>query len=434
MKKFNHLAIAMLLAAGAPLAHAEAGDKADEMWAKFYIRMASIIRAGDKDANMMVCLNNPGIPLTPLDSSKPADQDYVNELLDTTAEYNPVYTKGKTPFSKIYGDILAHAKSDPGKPLTPAQKAQLEAAYKLTNPKGPVKLKYDTYEDEYDEAITAREAVRWENLAAGKGLTNPRTYDTKVNRIMDAWESDGRKSEVQTAQRTITEFSSTDPKTWWNANAKNFSDAKTGSFYKVSTFPPMDKWTADDGWMDFTYKATDTKSKASANSMDIAASMALKKGCFDGSASGSYNKAASEAMANDSTLTISMQIKKVIINRPWMDWQVFLSDKWEWSNPMVSDGKGKGSLPLYTDSMIIVRNVKFHARSIASFKKAYMEEIKVKAQAKIGPFSMNFNFAKKDSSSEAALKDDEQTITFADPQIIAFGCTVVPKCPAKTVK
>jgi hypothetical protein len=43
------------------MAMAQAADKSDAMWKNFYGKLASIVRGGNQNAKMMVCLNVPGI-------------------------------------------------------------------------------------------------------------------------------------------------------------------------------------------------------------------------------------------------------------------------------------------------------------------------------------------------------------------------------------
>jgi hypothetical protein len=416
------------------MAMAQVTDKSDQLWQNFYAKLSAIIRGPNKDAQMMVCLQVPGLPLKPLDSTKPVDRDYVNELLDKTAAYNPVYTPGKIGFSKVYGDILQFHKSDPAIPLSPSEQAELQKALELTAPKGPVIKKYNGYRDDFDDAVTAREAERWDNLAAGKGFTNKRSSDSAVNDAMDNWQGDGQKNIVDAARSTIVKYSNNDPGSWWTGLSNNFRNAMQGSFYNVSTFPPMEQWASDDGWLKFTYKASDTKSSQQFNSMDVKASASLHIGKFSGTASGGYASTNMNALASDDSLVITMEFKKVIVGRPWMDWQVFTNNKWSWPNPTVSDGKGGGTLPLYTDAFIIVRNVKFSAKSISTFKTKAMQEINASVDASYGPFSMTSTFNKHDESQSEGAKEDKGAIQIPDPQIIAYCCSVVPKCPAKTVR
>jgi hypothetical protein len=165
--------------------------------------------------------------------------------------------------------------------------------------------------------------------------------------------------------------------------------------------------------------------------MDLKAAGMLKFAGFKGTPGG---RAAQQldALGSDSSLEITMQIKKVIINRPWLNWQVFTNDHWTWDRGVVSDGKGGGLLPLVTNGFIIARNVKFKAKTITGFKQDFLKEIRGDAQASYGPFTLKPGDRKGRQTSVA--KEAQNEILIPDPQIIAYLCSVVPRCPAKTVK
>jgi hypothetical protein len=236
---------------------------------------------------------------------------------------------------------------------------------------------------------------------------------------------------VEAALGTVLKYSGGDPEAWWYGLETEFKGGAFKNTYLASTFPPMDQWSSEDGWMKFSFKAVDQQRAAKVNPGDLKTAALLSIGGYRGSAPASKAAARMNALASDQSLEITMEIKKVIINRPWMNWQVFTSDKWTWDRGVVSDGKGRGKLPLYTDGFVIVRKVKFTAKSIVSFKQDLLKELKAGGAASYGPFSLKGNPARKGASADSSEADE---ISIPDPQIIAYICSVVPRCPAKTVK
>lgn len=413
-------ACALILLGLAPAA--QAGD-AGPMWQQFYAVLATVVRGGSKDLNLMVCLEVPGITLSPLKSRDREDVLYVNRLLDQTAAFNPVHIRGKTTFSKLYDEIMQFHESDPPVRLTPAQQAEYDRALELTRPSGRAMKLYEKYQNDFDVAATAQESERWRNQALGKGLTALPATNTLVTRAAAAWALQGKRPEIEAAVATALRYSNGDPATWWYQRNAEFRNAALMDSYIVSTFPPMDQWTSNDGWMVFSFKASGQKRSSGLNPMDVKASALLK---LDGQAGRQM-----QALAADDSLEITMKIKKVIINRPWVDWQVFSSSHWSWDRGVVSDGHGGGSLPLYTTAFVIARDVTFKARSITpSFKQAYQKELKAGGKPSFGPFALRPKAGGKPASAQEAQNE----ITIQDPQIVAYVCTIVPKCPAKTVK
>ena len=423
MKTIHKGVCTVILLGLAPAAQASGAGKPEPMWQKFYAVLATVVRGGNKDAKQMVCLEVPGLLLTPLNSREPADVSYVNQLLDQTAAYNPVHTRGKSTFSKVYDEIMQFHVADRAVPLTPHQLADFDRAVELTKPTGASMKQYEKCQDEYDAATMAQEAERLANKASGKDAKVQAATSTRVTRAWNAWMLQGKKKEVEAALGTAMKYMNGDPASWWYARNNDFQKAAFQDGYIVSTFPPVDQWASDNGWMTFSFRASSTQ-PTDLNTMDVKAAALLKLG--GGQAAGQM-----QALAADHSLEITMKIKKVIILRPWADWQVFASDRWTWDRGVISDGKGEGRLPLYTTAFIIARDVTFKANSITpAFKQAYEKELKAPGQPSFGPFSLRPKGGRKPGAAQEAQNE----ITIRDPQIVAYVCTIVPKCPAKTVK
>lgn len=413
----------MVLLGLAPAARSQGAGRSEAMWQRFYAVLATVARGGSRDANLMVCLEVPGTTLVPLSSKKPEDVVYVNRLLDQTAAFNPVHTRGKATLSKIYDEIMEFHEADRPVPLTPAQKADYDRAVELTRPTGRSMKLYEKYQDEYDAAATAQEAERWRNQALGKGLAVLPATSTRVTRALTAWTLQGQRKLVEAALGTALKYANGDPASWWYERNSEFQNAALMDTCIVSTFPPMDQWSSDDGWMTFSFKAGGQQ-PAGLNAADVKAAALLK---LDGGQAAQKL----QALARDASLEITMKIKKVIINRPWLDWQVFTSSQWTWNRGVVSDGKGGGLLPLYTSAFVIARDVTFKANAITpAFKLAYQKELKAEGQPSFGPFALR----PKAGRRSAAAPEAQNEISIPDPQIVAYVCSIVPRCPAKTVK
>src|SRR5208282_5310059 len=93
-------------------------------------------------------------------------------------------------------------------------------------------------------------------------------------------------------------------------------------------------------------------------------------------------------LSTDDSLKISMEMKRVLISRPWFDWQVFESTAWTWDRGLISDGQGGGTMPLYVNSILIVRKVKFESKKIEALKEAIRKELSYNAKGSYGPFSL----------------------------------------------
>ncbi|MDR3671366.1 MAG: hypothetical protein P4L36_10990 [Holophaga sp.] len=451
MKVLRYLGFAMALASFSQACFA-VEDKSDELWRNFYIKLLTVIRGGDtkevtKDnqkPDVKIVLQVPGIPLAEMDKESQEDKNYIYSLLDETLQYNPVYTKGKRTFSNVYKDILEYHQSDPGPTLDKADKALLDKAQNDTNPEKSKKMQaYLKYEKEYNDLQMEIAEARLE-----KNNAKVSSLNSKSNNARRAWESQGFKNLILDAFNTIREKSVNSPGVWWTNLDTSFNDANIGKdesgspVYGITTYPPYNLWASDTGWLNFTYKVSEKATSSTVRESDRSFGAKMKISFYKAKMSRNSEMKSMKSLASDNTLVISMQIKKVVISRRWFDWHVFVSNKWTWSkgmdstgrNKVISDGKGGGELPLYTDTIIIVRKVKFKSKSIASMKEQIMKEVKMEASASYGPFSMEGS--SRDKSEDEATDDKESagSISIEEPQIIGYTCTVVPKCPVKTVK
>jgi hypothetical protein len=441
MKWLKFLPITLALAAGAVSGLARAEDASDAMWKEFYKKLAFVARGGNNSTDMVVSLAVPGTPLGKFDPKSKADLKYMSELVDRAAELNPVWRPSKDSLSKVYGDILGDAKADP--PTKQPDAAALKKAMDYTDPDGEIWNKYIEKQAAYAEAAEAIEASRWEALKEGDtSWEPPRSMRDRAKNAMTAWESAGKKNDVEAQIQRLAELTSMDPATWWTKVKGLYADGKLDDenppHYKFSTFPKPEEWTKNSGWLKFSYKNSEKVDRSSYNSRDMSLSASVSAGGFKGSLDMAKADSAARAMASDNSLEITMEIKRVYITRPWLNWGVFTNPNWEWNAMLrgqkISDGAGKGMLPVIPDSFIIVRNVKFKADSIASNSEVLKKSLSGSVKVSYGPFSCSASYSSTDNSSQSTATVNGSEIQIKSPQIIAWISTVVPKAPAKLVK
>ncbi len=434
MKKINLMAVALALVACAPAALAQDPTAAsNDIWRNFYLKLASIIRGADKDNQKMLVLNVPGVPLEQMEEPTEADRLQMNQMLDETLAYNPTcFEHGTKSFSRTYSQILSDAILDKGPELPAADKKRLTDALAVTNPKkSKLMAEYKEYREAYTEAMAQMDAEIFESFANSKGGRASQSTKNKVTDAKAAWEGHGHKREVDKALNTIRELSNKDPESYWTALNNDFEGSKLQGVPQVVTYPPMKLWAGDTGWVKFSFKIVEKTSSEKTTKRDSQVRASVKIGFYKASGNASKASEAMKALTSDKSLVIDLEFKKVLVSRPWMDWDVFSNTKWSWSKPMVSDGKGGGTMPLYTNAFIVVRNVKFKAKSIGTFKEDLKSEFHTSVKGGYGPFSVSASSNGEDTSNQDDSKEEKNAITIPDPQIIGYYCTIVPNCPAK---
>jgi len=434
MKSLKFLALTMVLAAMGPAAFA-IDDKSDEMWQKLYQKLITVMHSGSASSremgkdNIVVCLNVPGIAVADMEKDNKEDTIQIATMLDETAEYGPVYKPGKRQFSKNYEDILDYHQSDPPPEISKADKAALAAALEDISPDGKYMPKYLECEEVYINACVAQEEARWEKKPMQK-------VNRDVNNAETAWIAQGFKNKVWNAFDTIVTKSAKDPAAWWTKLRRNFNNAKLtdrdgAGVYSVTTYPPIHLWGGDKGWVEFTYSASKKTNSKQVTEQDRSMSANLNFGLKKVKGSVSHEMQAMKELSSDDSLKISMQMKRVLISKPWFDWQVFESTAWTWDRGLISDGKGGGTMPLFVNSILIVRKVKFESKKIDSLKESIKKELKYDAKGSYGPFSMETKGRDKSENESSLDTEEEGSITIEDPQILGYICTIVPPCPAK---
>ena len=455
MKKLNLLGLALALAACAPAARAQdVNAESQKLWSNFYILLANMVRGSNEDnrgSDKMFVLNMPGV-FVPGTWGEPSEEDRWTAwmLLNQSLEFNPVRDSksqmpsraemaqlGRKPLSEVWSMITEKGVPDPGPPLTPAQKQKLQSLRDLCNDETSARMKaYIEDRNAYLEAETEKEDAIFASYAEKKGGRVAPAILRKATDAEARWKNNGYKGEIEVALQELHELSNADPRVHWLNLRQDLKDAMVPSVKvpRVITIPQMEHWASDSGWIKFTFKMSDTANAKNSNKSDFSYGAKVKIGFYKGGGSASGSSSAMKELNSDKSMSISLEFKKVLIIRPWLDWDVFLSNKWSLAGSLISDGNGKGLLPLVTNAFILVRNVTFKSKAIEKYKTELEKEFHSSANASYGPFSVNASKNTESKSETGGKKEAKGEITIKDPQIIGYFGTVVPKCPAKTVK
>lgn len=446
MAHFKPLTLMAILVAG-PMAMAQDAAEGNRQMQALYDKMAAVIRGGAAKDNKtsVVNLSIPGIILKKtLDPKNPADEEYVNRLADMAM--SPSTEMGQKPVSvaSVYKRIL-DMKVSPSKGLSPAEEARLKAALEVTQ--SDAIEKYYELSDKKDDANTAKELARLnldstpkntrEHSAAWTALRNA---EKEARNAISKYDNSSIKLKVENAFNTIQELSAKDGGFWWTDLRKKYNDwLGPNNTRAVETFPKMAQWL-NDGWLKFSFTASDTVGSGSKSTQDGPGALRINKGIFDLKGTGKWEKKASEGMWKDRSLRIEFEMKKVYFTRPWLDFQVFHNENWWWSpgskGTVISNGQEIGAqpgpsglLPVIPNGIVIIRNLTFSAETLASYTKEISEVIKAGGSLTIGCFQVTGGY---DQTSASHTRDGQKTATTlgqAAPQIIAYFGSIVPRSP-----
>lgn len=447
MKKINLLGLALVLATCAPMARAQDPDAAStKLWRNFYILLANMVRGKqDTGSDKVFIMNVPGT-FVPESWTTPSEEDRKTAfmLMNLALAHNPVHPSesqippraelGKKTLSAVWKSILDTKKADPGPALSAAEKQKIKELHELTDDANPSYQLYKKYRDAYNEASWERETAIFANFAEKKGGSISPAIQSKFDDAKDRW--DTNRVTIDTAFDKLRELTHKDPAVYWQELRREFNAAYIESIKAptVTAIPQLENWSSKNGWIKFSFSMSDTLNTKNTNSNDYTFGGKVKVGFYKAKGSVSKSSKAMKEFNNTSKLSIQLEFKRVQVLRPWLDWDVFTSEKWAYPGGVISDGKGKGTLPLVVDAFILVRKVKFKSSAINTFKTELENEFHSDVNASYGPFSVNNKVNKESKDETDGGKEDKGEISIPDPQIIGYFCTVVPRCPAKTVK
>lgn len=153
----------------------------------------------------------------------------------------------------------------------------------------------------------------------------------------------------------------------------------------------------------------------------------------------SSGESKTEEMGMESTaLVLSAELVLVRIQRPWLNELLFTMGGWEnngfQGKQSISDGKGGGAgLPAIPIAFVMARNVQLKATFAATASSLFTKESRSGTRSGWGwgPFGGAGGAANdRSSGDEFRCEGNEVTISFAEPQVVAWINKFVPACPS----
>ena len=292
---------------------------------------------------------------------------------------------------------LTYDKTRPGKP-TPAYAAYLQ------------------YQAAYLSAEDSLTVARTENLATGKPV--PPGLEPAVKAALQDWTEKGNRKLIEDAAAALRTFYNENVKALFGGLLGEFaSAAKTAGhpdpWYPVTAVPPQQDWLSDKDWKPFSL----TRAEKSLAPARVGVPLEIKPG--------SAKKLPDELA---SSVSITLEAKRVKLARPWLDERIFSSHGWRLHKASgfdkVSSGNpadpDPGLMPFLVTGFLLSRRLVIQG----SWSQGSPDELKA-----LGPFSLG-----EKAGRSVVSKGGRITISAETPQIIGFFCTSVPKCPDPDAK
>ncbi len=429
-------------------------DKNVEIMKKLYSKLGQIVRVGQNvpglGTNFLV-LANPGILLDPnlkADTNRGAYQ--LGNLVDHILLPHWIYdTKTDTTY-KLYRDILDVREVPIITPTPAEQKAYADAKKKIVDdsrPSGYTK-QFDTYQTAGMVLAHAQDDIK--TFQNGNPLADvPNVYWAKLQKAQQDFDLIGNADELDSAQEVIKTYHRIDPNLWWADRRTQFTHGSGN--YNGQAFPLYDFVPDYAVWLDQTLKWTNLsindqqiEQTTSSSHTSVGGGLSGGWGLWSFSASGSFTKDTTYFKLDAKTYTMTFEISRVDINRPWLEGSVFESNAWRWRkgntarNKLISDGadsfSGKTAgdvyMPFLPVALLLARNVTLTGDWTDKLDTTCNTQTSGGGSIGWGPFQLGGSTSSSTADAYKNYKISGNTITLTSPQIIGFFVQVLPESPS----
>jgi hypothetical protein len=384
---------------------------------------------------------HPGIFIDPKLSDKPGsrDMELISQLFNgcfgATLIYNPLVTT----VTQTYSDILEQA-ALPEMKLTPAQEKYLTGKEAEIMSMIDAYLKYKQRYDEISGSIYR---------AQESSAPSSEIYALYKKRDLAdiEWKRRGYKEKYQDTEAEISYWRSVSPRRHF-ANLKyrydqHTAQAGTSTYQSTYLSPPIQEWNSPySGWAQFekTFKYSElhTFSKHTSWSGSVSGNFGIWHA--GGGASGSNT----EKYENSENIDIELKFEylRVRILRPWLVSDVFKYRFWTFKKAfgfrLISEGFTPGSsyplgpqglMPVIPTDIVLARNVTLSAAFSEEEKKFVQSTLSGSVSGGYGPFSCRGSYSTTTTKEDVVGSFDGTTLRIANPQIIGYLGTLLPRSP-----
>jgi hypothetical protein len=441
-----------------------------DMKANLYLTLSKILLGTAKEPKNMLgekgtapdatlVLACPGFPIPEggLNTSDPADMVFINQTLDIVPGLNAYYVSSGKRYSDIYGHILNSAKVTPAN-YGDGEPAELKGLIAKLDPTTDLMVKYYDLETSYSTAVDARNQALANKKAmeeahrAKLNLDQPvplvsSALDRAVNKVLAPYTA--MKGQIAPDVARLRYLINKGSDLWWNGLVDRFNNQITAdSDVKplAVTFPKPEDWAAKSTWTTFSWKASSKANSSEFSQKQLEAAMSYSAGPVSLSISGGFDNKDQSAAAQDDSTEISVDLMRVAVYRPWMDYQVFQDTHWDYQGdpnvphsgiisdgrpPMPTDGSlpNTGVMPWIIDQVWLAKNLVVSGKWVAKYASAMDHKAHAEASGGYGPFSFSASYSQQDKKNKDGKTDTEQTIKAEGIQVIGFTCTTVPRSP-----
>jgi hypothetical protein len=410
-----------------------------DLYRQLYTLFEQNVFFGDRlEERQFVTLLAPGqFVSTKLKKGSADDQHSLFDLTDKTIDSTFLWKPLTSTVSGLYGEIVEFA----ALPEKPVDQTLID---KLARQLAAWEEPYALYRDFFDQADAA-----WRRAMARDPIDEEEVIELSKKRAaaLRDWENPnkGRKKLYEDTLGELNYHLAGNPRGFWDTQVRqrmvDLRRASTrGSFFETVVDPHPADW-AGAGWQRIELRVGSSYNREYSRSTSFSVGGGVSFGLW--SVGGSYSKSTQETQhqTRATDLVIQMEILRVNIQRRWMYQDLFARRYWAWKktheNLLVTDGGqppdqrplGPRGMPVLPTVFFVVRNVRLSGNWKEEDEKFYAQQTQSRASFGWGPFSVSGSYS--ESSAERVYNGQFAggTIAIEQPQIIAVGGTLLPRCP-----
>lgn len=363
--------------------------------------------------------------------------EITNDRLDTSFLRRPL----NGTITGLFSEILEFK-------ALPKKELEQEKKDRLNEIKGEIrriKSSYRKYEEIYNEVD--REYRREMNKENPDPILVV-DLRKKRNRASQDWEDDGHKKDYELLKSEENYLVSGDPRAYWKGEIEDpFKNQELegvkGKFYPTYFEPRVDQWEGS-SWENKKLGVKSDHRYSYSRSTSWSGGFGAGWGLWHFGGRGGRSETYRHTTSQVTEVNIEFDVLRVRIQRPWLHTDIFNYRFWTWRDThgwlQISDGGklnqnppvrpiGERGLPFLQKEMYVIRNLTIKGNFSHEDETHITTNISGSAGFGWGPFSISGSY--RESTEEKIFKGEYSngTITVKQPQIIAFGGTLIPKCP-----
>jgi hypothetical protein len=214
-------------------------------------------------------------------------------------------------------------------------------------------------------------------------------------------------------------------------------------FYKISSQPPREALDPGVTWSSFTFNDEDYQYQRESTQVRSGGGLSVNFGLWRASSGASYSKDTGFVRSSNTTINISFEARRIVVDNYWLNPLVFQTRSWGWApntvgaglgyicdgNPATNHGICGGVMPLLPVGVLLAKNIKISGNFSEQERNWMHEQISAGASFGFGPFSIGGHYSKRTEKDYIHGQVTGTGVESPQMQILGWFCKPLGKTP-----